>query len=213
MWRYGWHKLAEIGPRGVFAGWGLSATRDAFGYGAFFATFEYLKGQAFYSFVTIYYGNLRPQLDYKGLRWAPDQPGNVPTIRPHFAVEPAFLLAAGIGASVAQQLFHHPLGLIQDIHYNRLEGLDLQAKMSPSTSQTLRNYRHAYRETFKQCAIQAKRLGGWRKWLFQDFLSTTLRQIPSTSAGLIIFELVRRWYGDQTEEIRIEKDGYDILLV
>ena len=40
----------------------------------------------------------------------------------------------------------------------------------------------------------------------------TVRQVPSTSAGLIVFELMRRKYAFESEEIRIEKDGFDILL-
>jgi hypothetical protein len=41
----------------------------------------------------------------------------------------------------------------------------------------------------------------------------TLRQVPSTSAGLIVFEIVRRKYSLDEEAVRIRKDGYDILLV
>ena len=41
----------------------------------------------------------------------------------------------------------------------------------------------------------------------------TLRQVPSTSAGLIVFEILRRKYALDEEEVRIHKDGYDILLV
>lgn len=44
------------------------------------------------------------------------------------------------------------------------------------------------------------------------FLLNTLKQVPSTSAGLVIFELVRRWYGNEAEAMRIEMDGYDNLL-
>ena len=39
-----------------------------------------------------------------------------------------------------------------------------------------------------------------------------MRQTPSTSAGLIIFELVRRRYSTEDDIIRIHKDGFDILL-
>jgi hypothetical protein len=54
--------------------------------------------------------------------------------------------------------------------------------------------------------------GGWRSWLYRGFILNTMKQVPSTSAGLIVFELVRRKYGSQIEAVRIEKDGYDILL-
>ncbi|KAI2813915.1 hypothetical protein CBS63078_10562 [Aspergillus niger] len=59
MWHYGRHKLNQIGVRGIFAGWGLSFTRDAFGYAVFFSFFEFVKSQAYYSFLTWYYGSRR----------------------------------------------------------------------------------------------------------------------------------------------------------
>ncbi|KAJ6171625.1 hypothetical protein N7470_000692 [Penicillium chermesinum] len=59
MWHYGHHKLKQIGLRGVFAGWSLSFLRDSFGYAVFFSSFEYVKSQAYYSFITWYYGSLR----------------------------------------------------------------------------------------------------------------------------------------------------------
>ena len=40
----------------------------------------------------------------------------------------------------------------------------------------------------------------------------TIKQVPSTSAGLVVFELVRRRYGNEAEAVKIKKDGYDILL-
>ena len=58
----------------------------------------------------------------------------------------------------------------------------------------------------------AKRLGGWRIWLYRGFVMNIVRQVPSTSAGPVIFELVRRRYADESEAVRIETDGYDILL-
>ena len=76
----------------------------------------------------------------------------------------------------------------------------------------LRNYYHAYEKTWAQVVEQAKAAGGLRRWLYQGFLLSTLKQVPSTSAGLIIFELVRRRVGSDAEALRIERDGYDILL-
>lgn len=55
-------------------------------------------------------------------------------------------------------------------------------------------------------------MGGWRRWLYKDFVWNTIRSTPSTSAGLIVFELVRRKYGMGDGEVRINEDGYDILL-
>lgn len=217
MWQYGKHKLGDIGVRGIFAGWSLSFLRDGIGYGLFFSFFEYMKGQAYYSFVARYYGELQPHLVEKMSstpKVTADAKGRgVPTIRPHYALEPCFLMLAGVMASLAQQAVQHPLSVLQNIHYGRLESLDHQARLDHSGRQMMRHYYHAYQETFRQSERLAVRAGGWRSLLFSRFMVNSVRQVPSTSAGLLIFELVRRKYGSQTEEIRIRKDGYDILLL
>ncbi|CAI7671767.1 unnamed protein product [Penicillium pancosmium] len=216
MWHYGHHKLKQIGLGGIFAGWSLSFLRDSFGYAVFFSTFEYVKSQSYYSFVTWYYGALHPEhieripFSESESRSASDR--GVPVIKPHYALEPGFLLLAGVTASVAQQVIQHPLGVIQDLHLGRLEYLDHQASLDPSRRQMMRLYYHAYQETYKRCARKAARAGGWRRWLFRGFFSTAIRQVPSTSAGLIIFELVRRRYASLDDAVHIRSDGYDILL-
>lgn len=152
------------------------------------------------------------------------------TIRPHYAIEPAFLMLAGVGASVAQQVVLHPLTHLQVEHWARLEGLDAQARRFRQHQQQhpkearwgmVRAYYRAYRETWAQCRAQAAAAAGggqvpnanvMQRWLYRGFWWGTLRQVPSTSAGLVIFELVRRKYGLGGESVRINKDGYDILL-
>ena len=212
MWTYAAHKLREIGPRGVFAGWSLSFVKDSLGFACFFATFEAVKSQAYYGFVRRWYANYKPLLsDLSRLRL----PGNSeakPVIRPHYAVEPAFLLLAGVAASVAQQVVQHPISNIQNVHYGRLESLDYATRLGQARPSMMRLYYHAYQETLEQCRRLAAKAGGWRTWLYKDLLWTTLRQTPSTSAGLIVFELVRRRYSTDEDIVRIRKDGYDILL-
>lgn len=211
MWHYGQKKLKEIGLRGIFAGWSLSLVRDSFGYAVFFSTFEYIKSQAYYSFITRYYGSLHThQLD--SLRDPQSSDRGVPLIKPHYSLEPCFLMLAGMAASIAQQAVQHPLSAIQNIHYSRLEYLDHQANLISTKGQMMQVYYSAYQETFKRCRRRAARAGGWRKWLFQGFVGNALRQVPSTSAGLVIFELVRRKYANMADAIYIRKDGYDILL-
>lgn len=39
FWKYGQRKLSEIGLHGVFAGYSLSLTKEALGYGFFFARY------------------------------------------------------------------------------------------------------------------------------------------------------------------------------
>lgn len=211
MWHYGRHKLKQIGARGIFAGWSLSFLRDSFGYGVFFSCFEYIKSQAFYTFVVGYYGALGPHHIEK-LRAAGSDYGQLPLIKPHYAVEPGFLMAAGIVATMTQQAIQHPLSVIQNLHYGRLEYLDHQASFNPSKRRMLRLYYHAYQETYKRCKKKAARSGGWFRWLYHGFARRAVTQVPSTSAALVIFETVRRKYANSTDVIYVQKDGYDILL-
>lgn len=212
MWEYGRSKLREIGPRGVFAGWGLSFVKDSFGFAAFFATFEYVKAQAYYKFVTKYYGELHGQFPNPLLKPTLDQTGKIDLIRPHYAIEPVFLTLAGLSASVTQQVIQQPVNLIQSIHYRSLAFLDQQARIDQPKAAMLRDYYTAYRKTYQLCLISARRSGGWRRWLYKGLFYNTIKMVPSTSAGLLIFEMVRRRYGNDAEAVRIQKDGYDILL-
>ncbi|KAI3287400.1 hypothetical protein DTO003C3_6468 [Penicillium roqueforti] len=184
MWHYGHHKLKQIGLRGVFAGWSLSFMRDSLGYAVFFSTFEYIKSQSYYSFVTWYYGSL--QVDHVGmLSSSRSSDRGVPLIKPHYALEPCFLLMAGVVASVAQQTIQHPISRIQDLHLGRLEYLDHQASFIPSRQKMIQFYYHAYQETFKRCERKVARAGGWRSWLFRGFVGSSLRQsIPSDSRSI-----------------------------
>ena len=184
MWQYGRSKLHEIGPRGVFAGWGLSLIKDSFGYAAFFATFECVKAQIYYAFITKYYGDLQGHLLAPILKPSLDETGSVDVIKPHFAIEPTFLMLAGIAASIGQQVIQHPLTLIQNIHYKSLVYLDRQAKIDQPKSAMLRSYYKAYNRTYEQCVVHARRSGSWRRWLYEGFLVNAIKQVPSTSAGL-----------------------------
>ncbi|KAK5679495.1 hypothetical protein LTS10_008313 [Elasticomyces elasticus] len=238
MWHYAYHKTREIGVRGVFAGWSLSLVRDSLGSAVFFSAFEYVKGQVFYSFVSQWYGHfgkltgaqqedLRAQQGI-GATGKDGAMASNPVIRPHYMLEPSFILLAGIFASITQALIQYPVSRIQDIHYGRLEWIDTHptthvhttnaTTTNAATSSTHRTgtfgvYASAYKKTFKQCLAIARRDGGARRWLFKDFLRRTLTQVPSTSAGLIVFEVIRRKYGDASDVVKIRKDGYDILLV
>lgn len=231
MWSFSYAKLREIGMRGIFAGWSLSLTKDSLGSAVFFSSFEYIKAQSFYSFIAWYYGDLSDvQLNILSRRQAVQDTGEhgEKTIRPHYGIEPAFLMLAGIGASFAQQVVLHPLTHIQVEHWEHLEYLDAQARKIDKYTQSnapkektrwkmFRAYYHAYRQTWAQCVSQARDQEGngphsVRRWLYRGFWWSTIRQVPSTSAGLVIFELVRRKYGLGGDPVRINKDGYDILL-
>lgn len=235
MWAFSAAKLREIGVRGIFAGWSLSFLKDSCGSAVFFSVFEYLKAQGYYNFVTWYYGALNEEAivllsqkrpapadgRQRTLRDEDDVPSMPTIIRPHYAIEPAFLLLAGMGASIAQQVVLHPLSHLQAEHWERLEGLDAQARKlkryaqssKPTEKSIWSAYRDAYRVTWAECVAEAQAAGlNMRQWLYRGFWWNTIRQVPSTSAGLIIFELVRRKYGLGGDQVRINRDGYDILL-
>ncbi|KAK7422564.1 hypothetical protein QQX98_001587 [Neonectria punicea] len=227
MWTFGAEKLREIGLRGIFAGWGLSFAKDSLGSAIFFSAFEYVKAQGYYRFVTWYYGGLAEDIvDVLAMKRPTPRPSDAETtlIRPHYALEPAFLLLAGISASFAQQVLLHPLTHFQVQHWDHLEELDAKAaKMRASVAanpdqprrrwRMMRAYYHAYQESLAVCAADAAAEGlSLGRWLYRGFWWNAIRQVPSTSAGLIIFELIRRKYGLGMEEVRINKDGYDILL-
>jgi hypothetical protein len=226
IWSFSAEKLREIGMRGVFAGWGLSFMKDSFGSAVFFSTFEYLKAQGYYRFITWYYSGLNQDtVDILAKKRPTSQDENRPVlIRPHYAIEPMFLLLAGIGASFTQQILLHPLTYIQIKHWDHLEELDAKAtRVRAATNanpdkpmrkwRMLRAYYSAYQETWMQCSSEAASEGkAVLRWLYRGFWWNTIRQVPSTSAGLIIFELVRRKYGNHDEPVRVAKDNYEILL-
>lgn len=212
MWHYSWHKLQSIGLRGIFGGFGLSFLKDSVGAAFFFGTFETVKSQGYYAFITRYYGSRTREALLESKTLYIDENDGRPVIKPHYALEPSFLLLAGISASLTSQLIQHPLTELQDVHYRRLEALDFQAHQESRPSGIMRRYYHAYEETFRQCKKLAKRYGGWRRYLYRDFWMSTIKQMPSTSAGLIVFELVRRKYAFDTEEVIISHEGAHILL-
>ncbi|KAI0390169.1 mitochondrial carrier [Xylariaceae sp. FL0594] len=222
IWSFSAQKLREIGIRGVFAGWGLSFMKDSFGSAIFFSTFEYVKAQGYYRFITWYYGGLNQDTVNILARKRPtSQEANKPVlIRPHYAIEPIFLLMAGVGASFAQQIILHPLTYVQTKYWDHLEELDAKVAQVKAAHDkptprwwTMRAYYNAYQETWTQCASEAAAENRpVLRWLFRGFWWNTIRQVPSTSAGLIIFELVRRKYGSHDEPVRVAKNNYEILL-
>jgi Mitochondrial carrier protein len=201
IWQYSYEKLREIGIRGIFAGWTMSLVKDSISCALFFSTFEFTKGQ-------LYYACLPRIYDPGHTRNTPFQS----PITPHYLLEPAFILAAGAFASFAQQAVQHPLIQIQNVHFNRLEGLDYSARIEKSHSKMMQLYYHAYLKTFDQAKQQAALSGGWRRWLYKDFVWNTIRQTPSTSAGLIAFEILRRKYADSEGERNVRLDGIPFLL-
>lgn len=171
-----------------------------------------MKAQGYYTFVAKYYGAWRGADKDLVFRPKIDRKYDDYVIKPHYAIEPTFLMLAGVAASIIQQLIQHPIDLIQGVHYQALAALKEQVQLDSSRTKVLGTYRSLHKQTYERCLLHVERNGGWRRWLYRGFFWNTIKQVPSTSAGLIIFELVRRRYGNAAEAVRIEKDGYDLLL-
>ncbi|KAF2643509.1 mitochondrial carrier [Massarina eburnea CBS 473.64] len=212
MWHFASHKLPSIGLQGVFAGFSLSLVKDSLGAALFFGTFETVKSQAYYHFISRYYGSRTRDALLESKALYHDDLDGRPVIKPHYLIEPMFLLLAGLSAAVTSQLVQHPLTELQDVHYRRLEALDFQAHEESRPSRIMGRYYHAYQKTFHQCKRLTKLHGGWRRYLYRNFWMNTIRQMPSTSAGLIVFEIVRRKYAFDTEQVIISHEGAHILL-
>ena len=183
MWTYAWNTLRDVGIKPMFGGFALSATKEALSMGAFFSTFEVIKSQWYYTTLSAIYG--REHLSIYNDRGK--------TKQPHWILGPAFLLTAGIGASVAHTSMHYPLTRIQEIHTARLESASYRRSYERSfkTRTAGAIYAGEYWSTLKECSVQAARAGGWRKFCYKGFVSTAVRGAPSTSVGLIIFESFR----------------------
>ena len=186
MWLYGFSKSRELGFRRLYAGWSLCLVKETISCALFFATFEVIKSQGYRHFTIYYYGQEKnlstSSSSTAALIKRPD------TLKPHYALEPAFLMLAGIAASVAQQVVQHPLERVQDTFYKALESVQEKRSSNHDAS------RLAYQKTLERSVTHARRVNGWRRSLFRGFLWNTIKQTPSTSAGLIIFELVRKRY-------------------
>ncbi|CAN6674521.1 hypothetical protein TRVA0_055S00738 [Trichomonascus vanleenenianus] len=180
LWRYSAEKLREIGASGVFAGYSLSFLKESLGFAAFFATFEVVKGPWYNKFVKLVYGDQ-------------SQPNHQ---HPGRAVFPSFVLLAGGLSTFALQLVHYPLGKVQRLHFITLEMLYQKHHAPRPLKQG--EYIEAYIKTFRK--INKLRLrdakGSWFRWLFGGFFKSTLMAVPSTSIGLVVFEIMRLRYDD-----------------
>ncbi|KAF3169655.1 hypothetical protein TWF225_011279 [Orbilia oligospora] len=138
-------------------------------------------------------------------------------IRPHWSLEPMFLLGAGASASFASHAVFYPLNQIQNAHLKQLEFIDRSnalaaAGLKKHSYGWWTRYSHAYEQTYKDCRELATRNGGWRRWLYKGYLMNTMKSTPSTAAALIVFELVRRKFGEEVGLASIQHDGFEIVL-
>lgn len=202
MWSYSLEKLREVGLRGVFAGYPISFVKESFGFAFFFSTFEAVKGPWYRGFMW-----LRGHVETEGSR----------------IVYPTFILTAGALAAVSVQLVHYPVGKIQKLFLMRLESLNAIAKTTRAAARPsmlregtgLLTRRGIYKRTFQQATKMVHKhqkeldlpiptkpsgiVGMWTRWLYSGFVRATLSTLPSTSLGLIVFEIMRIKYATDLE--------------
>jgi len=185
LWKYSRDTLWRIGPRAAYGGITLNLVKESASFSLFFGTFEMIKGPVY-----------RKYRDW----W--QSPGYFhPEGRPKSRVlYPTFILMAGSLAACSLQLVNYPLSKFQRLLSLRMQAIDAahpkRAGLVNFVDQGWQFYAQAYYKTFEQMrsiiASQAK--GSTLKWLYSGALRYTLVAMPSTSIGLLVFEILRVRY-------------------
>lgn len=198
--RYGLTKLKEIGITGVFSGFAISLVKEALSYSLYFSTFETVKGSWYRKYKKVFNKDADKIKDVEDSK------------RRRSYVYPSFVLLAGMLSAVSLQVAHHPLGKIQKLHLIQLEALDMKNRQTHIPAWRL--YMHGYFKTFKHIdRLRIKEAAGsWFRWLYSGFWRSTLLAAPSTSIGLIVFEIMRLRYSDGEEPPALTYEDYDEVL-
>ena len=170
--------------------------------------FEHVKSQGCLTFLRQWYGStasseMKSQPPSSSLSSSSSS-----FVKPHYVIEPTFIHMAGIFAAVTQQIVFHPLSKTQAMHHAvsehthhpyalkqcEKELIGQTSRQIQSAKATLKPYFRTYYHTFARCRIIASKSNtkGLLRWPYNGFLMSTIRQIPSTSTGLMVFELLRR---------------------
>lgn len=169
LWSYGYDLLRTIGPRAALGGVVLNTFKESASFAVFFAVFEAVRG---------------PVYRECGTR----------------KFYPWFVLAAGCLSSASLQAVNYPLSKIQKVHTLGLQAIDQQLKsqkprmLSRFVHPDWEAYAFAYEKTFRRIKhlVAKEASGSWVQWLWAGGLKYTLYSIPSTSIGLLVFEMLRQ---------------------
>ncbi|OZJ02261.1 hypothetical protein BZG36_04698 [Bifiguratus adelaidae] len=205
MWSYAWRTLRELGWTNAYRGFSLVILRDSLACGLFFSTFEWVKQQGYYHFLTEAYDmHIRREEDLEGVtpveQPIPRQPWHHDPRavaiaekaqhrdKPPYVLEPFFIIIAGASAAVAYQLVDYPFAKIHNIFYIR------EAESEYANPKSWKATRHLYHETLRAVKLQVQRQAGgqWLKWLYSGFGATVLNVVPATSLGFLVFEFFKR---------------------
>ncbi len=204
MWSYGLYKLKEIGPIGIFSGFGLSFLKESLGFGVYFSTFELIRNKG-YKLAT------QSIKKYHGAKqWWTGNPmptemtkdALVEKTRTARILQTTSVLFAGASAALGLQFVQYPLNRIQKLHLSRLETLDIT---QPERRHLfMKVYYHSYNEVWHQLVnLQEKTKTGWWHLAYKGFWKGALSTVPGTSIGLLVFEIMRAQYTDDVEDLEI----------
>lgn len=210
-WNYVGHKLKQIGVVGVFAGFGFSLVKESFGFAFYFSTFELVKTRGYNLTYNVISRYRKLKASVKNLFGYSDNLNML--VNPEIIsleqkrltriLKSSFILLAGASAAFSLLAVQYPLSKVQQIHFGRLELLDqLNASASNGTNSILgRLYPHSYIDTYLRVkTIKAKSNLSWFSLAYKGFVRNALTMIPSTSIGLLVFEIMRTKLADSLED-------------
>lgn len=184
LWKYSRDTLWSIGPRAAYGGLILNLVKESSSFAVFFGVYETIKGPW-----------------YRGYRDWWQSPGyfHPEGRKKSLVLYPSFVLLAGCAAACTIQLINYPLSKIQRLFSIRLQAIDATHKKYSShgltslVDQGWRLYAQAYYKTFQQMKrlIQSESSGSTLRWLYSGCSRYTLISMPSTSIGLLVFEIMR----------------------
>lgn len=184
LWKYGKELLQKIGMRGAYGGFLFNAVKESTSFALFFSTFELIKGPVYRGYSKWWYS---PSYFHPEGR------------KKSRILYPSFVLMGGCLAAAAMQVVSYPLSKIQKLHTIRLQAID-QLNLTKKGGWML--YMNSYWKTFKDVQSQVKKVakGAWFKWLYGGSVRYVLYSMPSTSIGLLIFEILRVGFGGPNDE-------------
>lgn len=211
LWIYGLNKLKEIGLVGVFAGYGFSLIKESLGFAFYFSAFETVKTQGYhltYKMINSYQGfkkSLNDKFTYIGIiSKAPQVDQNKVKLeekRLTKLLKSTFVLLAGASAAFSLLAIQYPLTKVQKIHLSRLEALDVYNASRNSRRPFIKLYYNSYIDTYLQVIkMKHKSKLSWFNVSYKGFFRYAYTTIPSTTIGLLVFEIMRTKLSDSLED-------------
>lgn len=212
LWSFGWNKLKEIGPVGVFAGYGFSLIKESLGFAFYFSTFEIVKTRGYnltYKLISGY-RKLKQKLKEKfsftfagQIQETDAQLLRFEQTRLTRILKSSFILFAGASAAFSLLAVQYPLTKIQKVHLSRLEALDIyNSSLHRRQNRFFKVYWNSYIDTFQHCLrMQLKSRRPWYSFWYKGFTRNALSTIPATSVGLLVFEIMRTRLAENIEDL------------